>query len=349
MVRNRLNCVPFLEWPAELNNRDRGIMRRILSIDGGGIRGVFPAAFLASFEDELVEPIGSYFDLICGTSTGGIIAICLALGLPARDILALYETRGPEIFGQDHTGIGGMLRRIGRTVRGGVLAPKYRPETLREALTETLGERRLGDARTRLMIPAWHPPTRKVYIYKTAHHPRYAADYKIPAIDAALATAAAPTFFPQHVGRDGIGLVDGGIWANNPVGYAVAEAIGALGWERTELKVLSLSCLEDIFATRDQYSKAGIAFDAVSFFMAGQSHASLGMARILTGDPHERTSIYRICQGVPDRFFSLDGTARISALKDRALVEAREQNPILAPVFFNQPAEPFSPHHILKG
>ena len=70
---------------------------RILSLDGGGIRGVFPAAILAKLEEHLDEPIGRYFDLIVGTSTGGIIAIGLGLGLTAREILAFYEERGPEI------------------------------------------------------------------------------------------------------------------------------------------------------------------------------------------------------------------------------------------------------------
>ena len=70
---------------------------RILSLDGGGIRGVFPAAFLARLEEHLEQPIGSYFDLIAGTSTGGIIAIGLGLGLAAKDILRLYENRGPAI------------------------------------------------------------------------------------------------------------------------------------------------------------------------------------------------------------------------------------------------------------
>jgi patatin-like phospholipase/acyl hydrolase len=67
---------------------------RILSLDGGGIRGVFPAAFLAKLEEHLNAPIGSYFDLIAGTSTGGIITIGLGLGLSAKDILKLYEEQG---------------------------------------------------------------------------------------------------------------------------------------------------------------------------------------------------------------------------------------------------------------
>ena len=75
--------------------------RRILSIDGGGILGTFPAAFLAEMEKDLDHPIGSYFDLIAGTSTGGILAIGLAMGIPASSLLDLYEKPGPEIFGEN--------------------------------------------------------------------------------------------------------------------------------------------------------------------------------------------------------------------------------------------------------
>ena len=80
----------------------QGPKRRILSIDGGGILGTFPAAFLAELEKHLKYPIGAYFDLIAGTSTGGILAIGLAMGLPASKLLDLYEKRGPEVFGQNH-------------------------------------------------------------------------------------------------------------------------------------------------------------------------------------------------------------------------------------------------------
>ena len=84
---------------------------KILSIDGGGIRGVFPAAFLAKLEDHLSSPIGSYFDLIAGTSTGGIIAIALGLGLSAKDILKLYAERGSAIFDQQHGLVGNFVRQ----------------------------------------------------------------------------------------------------------------------------------------------------------------------------------------------------------------------------------------------
>ena len=74
-------------------------MKRILAIDGGGIKGVFPASFLATVEDTINDNIANYFDLIVGTSTGGIIALGLGLGLSAKDILEFYEKSAPHIFG----------------------------------------------------------------------------------------------------------------------------------------------------------------------------------------------------------------------------------------------------------
>src|SRR4051794_25977504 len=91
-------------------------MRRVLSIDGGGLLGAFPASFLSSLEEQLDKPIGSYFDLITGTSTGGIIAIGLAMGLPASKISSLYQTRGAEIFGQHHHWVVNILQRPLRNV-----------------------------------------------------------------------------------------------------------------------------------------------------------------------------------------------------------------------------------------
>lgn len=318
-------------------------MKRILTIDGGGIRGVFPAAFLANLEEDLDQPIGSYFDLISGTSTGGIIAIGLGLGLSAREILALYEDKGPAIFGQTRTGIAGGLSRRYRVGKWLFSGPKYSPAPLENALTETLGDKRLGEAKTRLMIPAWHANTQQVYIFKTAHHERFQTDYKELAVDAAMATAAAPTYFRQHITANDVGLVDGGLWANNPIGISVVEAIGVLGWAPEELKVLSVGCLEDIRSTREEYGAARLAPKLAGLFMDGQSHGSMGIAKILSGDSPERKVIYRVSQPVPDGFYALDDTRRIGSLNDRAFAEARQQKPILKPVFFGNPAEEFTP------
>lgn len=320
-------------------------MKRILSIDGGGIRGTFPAAFLASLEEDLGQPIGRYFDLITGTSTGGIIAIGLALGLKAADILALYEKNGPAIFGQEYKGFLAPLRRHALTAKWFAWGPKYRTEPLLCALTQVLRDRRIGDATTRLMVPAWHNRLQKVYIYKTAHHDRLSTDYKDLALDAAMATAAAPTYFREYITAREVGLVDGGIWANNPTGIAVAEAIGTLGWSANELRVLSLGCLEDVREMRDAYGAARLAPKLAGLFMAGQSHGSTGLAHILTGDVGGagHKAIYRISPPAPDGFYKLDDTRRIRDLKSSGVAEARTAKPDLMKVFFQEPAETFIP------
>ena len=160
-----------------------------------------------------------------------------------------------------------------------------------------------------------------------------------------MATAAAPTYFAQHITANHVGLIDGGLWANNPIGIAVVEAIAMLDWPADNLKVLSIGCLEDVKVVREGYGAARLASQLASLFMAGQSHGSLGIAHILTGDPHARRAIYRISQPVPDGFYMLDGTRRINSLKDRAFAEARIQRPILQPEFFTEPAEEFVPIH----
>ena len=320
-------------------------MKRILTIDGGGIRGTFPAAFLANLEQDLKHPIGRYFDLISGTSTGGIIAIGLALGMTAKEILELYENKGAAIFAQTRSGLPGWLARRFHSGCWLFWGPKYDAGPLCDALTESFGQRRLGEASTRLLIPAWHPKTQDVYIFKTAHHPRFKTDYKELAVDAAMATAAAPTYFAQHLTANDVGLIDGGLWANNPTGIAVVEAIATLGWPAQDLKVLSIGCLEDIKVVRESYAAARLVLQIASFFMAGQSRGSLGIAHILTSDPHERRAIYRISQPVPDGYYTLDNTRRIRDLKDRAFTEARIQMPILQSEFFSAPAEEFVPEY----
>jgi hypothetical protein len=319
---------------------------RILSLDGGGIRGVFPAAFLAKLEEHLEHPIGRYFDLIAGTSTGGIIAIALGLGLSASDILKLYEQQGPAIFDQQH---GPVKTWIRQRLRGGLhwFDSKYSSAPLEAALSGILGQRRLGESRTRLVIPAWHPVMEHVYIYKTAHHPRLETDYKQLALDAAMATAAAPTFLKPHLTRDSVELVDGGVWANNPIGVAVIEAVGMLNWPADRLKILSVGTINDVKAPPKWKGKLPMAASLARLFMAGQSHSALGTAKIITGDVHDRKAIWRINQTAPEGRYTLDNAARIAEMKSRATAEAREQLPELRRHFFGEPAPAFTPFHQL--
>ena len=321
--------------------------RRLLSIDGGGILGTFPAAFLAGLEKDLPKPIGSYFDLIAGTSTGGIIALGLAMGLRASELLDLYEKRGPEIFGQ---GRGRFVDFLLRKVRLGrwLVLHKYDPGPLQAVLEEVLGDRRIGDANTRLLVPAWNPVARSVYIYKTAHHPRLRNDYKSLAVDAAMATAAAPTYFRQHVTQDAAGLTDGGTWANNPTALAVVEAIAMLGWRPDSLHVLSLGCLDETYTIRKWAGVGTLGSKIIKLFMDGQSHGAMGVAKLLTGHEHERNSIHRINHSVPLNAFKMDDARFIQDLKGLGYTLARDRQPVLEPIFLTAPAEEFSPIYTLE-
>ena len=252
-------------------------MKRILAIDGGGIKGVFPASFLATVEDTIEDNIANYFDLIVGTSTGGIIALGLGLGLSAKELLAFYEEHGPTIF-KGNRGLR-WLRWFGTS--------KYSTAPLEDALRSCFGDKRLADSEKRLVIPSLNLENGKVYIYKTAHHPRLERDYKEKAVEVALKTSAAPTYFPTHRSSAGTPLIDGGTWANNPVGMSVVEAVTLLDWPGKSLKVLSLGCTaEPLNVNWGRNASLGRLYWATKFvdvFMHAQSHASLGTAKLLAG------------------------------------------------------------------
>jgi hypothetical protein len=311
--------------------------RRILCIDGGGIKGVFPASFLATVEDTVGKPVSKYFDLIVGTSTGGIIALGLGLGFSAKQMLGFYEESGPSIFGGNDR-----FRWLRWLVRA-----KYEPTALRMALKNAFGERVLGESLTRLVIPSFNIETGEVHVWKTAHHPRLERDYKHPVVEVALSTAAAPTYFPTHLTTAGIPLIDGGVWANNPVAIAVVEALGILDWHAADIQVLSLGCTGTPLAVDWGHNHShGIAVwsrKIVNVLMTGQSVSATGMAQHLLAD---RSQLTRICPVVGEGRFGLDKTDKIGVLRGLGDFEARKALPDLRHRFFDNPeAERFSPFY----
>ena len=114
---------------------------------------------------------------------------------------------------------------------------KYDSAPLKKALVAKFGDRKLGESTNRLVIPSVNLETGEVHVYKTSHHPRFERDLHERIVDVALATSAAPTYFPTHRSDAGTPLVDGGIWANNPTGMAVVEAIGVLEWPRGTIRL----------------------------------------------------------------------------------------------------------------
>jgi patatin-like phospholipase/acyl hydrolase len=301
-------------------------MKRVLCIDGGGIKGVFPASFLATIEDSLAAPIAQYFDLIVGTSTGGIIALGLGLGLSAKEILAFYEERGPSIFGG---------RRSVRALRRLFFA-KYDPAPLAGALHDVFGDRLLGESKKRLVIPSFNIETGEVHVWKTAHHPRLERDYRHRAVEVALSTAAAPTFFPTYRSESGTPLIDGGVWANNPVAIAAVEAIGVLSWTPSELRFLSLGCttapLDVNWGRTRSLGILGWASKLADVFMTAQSTSATGMVQHLLPD---RNQLIRISPFVGKNRFDLDRITEIPALRGLGNFEARKALPQLRPIFFD--------------
>jgi patatin-like phospholipase/acyl hydrolase len=312
------------------------MMRRLLSIDGGGVKGVFPASFLTTLEDSVGGSIADYFDLIVGTSTGGIIALGLGLGLQARDLLAFYENWGPQIFGGS---------RGWRAIRS-VFRAKYSSAPLSRAAESVFGSRLLGESRKRLVIPSFNVETGEVHIWKTAHHPRLERDYKCRAAEVALSTAAAPTYFPTYQSSSGTPLVDGGMWANNPLMVGMVEAIGVLSWPRDSLRVLSLGCTTAPLELKWARSgRLAWAFKMVDVFMTAQATSACGMSQHLVPD---RSNIVRISPIVAKNRFALDRADDISALRGLGDFEARKALPQLRQAFFDDgPTEEFVPIHRL--
>ena len=187
---------------------------QVLSLDGGGILGIFTAALLAGLEQDLGHPVLSHFDLVVGTSTGGIIALGLGSGMKAGQIAELYVSEMKTIFPGPRR-----LRPARQLVRS-----KYRAGGLEKVLRRAFGDRILGESQIPLVIPSFDLGENKVYLFKTPHHDRLRRDWKVPLWQVAMATSAAPTFFPAFsLPYDHVRLVDGGVWANNPAAVGVAE------------------------------------------------------------------------------------------------------------------------------
>jgi len=307
--------------------------RRVLALDGGGIKGVFAASFLKTVEEQVGSPIGTFFDLICGTSTGAIIALALGLGLPPEEVLRLYTELGSKVFKGD----GFRTRAINFFQR------KYDSAPLRNALTKAFGARKLGDSKVRLVVPSFNLQTCEVHLYKTYHHQRFSSDHKTDMVNVALASAAAPTYFPVHRSSDGTSLIDGGMWANNPIAVAAVEAIAVLGWNPSETHILSIGCTQPALdvsgGSRFWSGKLYWANKISEIFLAGQSSGAIAMARWLLS----ASNVYRVTETVAAEAFSLDGVDRVTDLKGLGASSARHELTRLKEVFFAGPAEEFIP------
>jgi uncharacterized protein len=213
---------------------------KVLAIDGGGIRGVIPAMVLADLERRTGRRTAELFDLIAGTSTGGILACGLTRrgegdgpAFSAADLIGLYEGEGPEIF----------HRSLVRTIVsvGGLADQRYDDTGLTTALARYLDGARLSQTATDLLITAYEIERREAFFFRSARA-REDPGHDFALVDVARATAAAPTYFePVRVtasdGGEGYALVDGGLFALNPAMTAYADLAAAGRADEIELVV----------------------------------------------------------------------------------------------------------------
>jgi uncharacterized protein len=189
---------------------------RVLSIDGGGIRGLIPALVLAEIEQRSGKRAYELFDLIAGTSTGGILAcaLCAPDALPAEQLVGLYVEEGPNIFDRS------LWQRISSAE--GLLDEKYDSADLDRALERFLADKRLAETRPDLIVPAYNMGDPGPYFFKSRKAREEGEDFTLAEV--ARATSAAPTYF-EPFELEGQALVDGGVFAANPAMCAVAEVL----------------------------------------------------------------------------------------------------------------------------
>lgn len=343
---------------------------RILSLDGGGIRGAFSASFLAELEREVGGPLGAYFDLIVGTSTGGIIATALALGESAVRIEQLYIDHGKQIFTRQAPNRGAVehwlarsmlsifdgrlnrrLSKVGLDVDY-LLQCKYDAAALRAILEGVFGAQTLGDAPTRLALPVVDLAAGKVVVMKTPHLPHSTRDLHYRAVDAVLSTTAAPSYFPHATITDGSAYCDGGLWANNPtlIGYAEAMKIRERcrrpnvdpTFEPHEIWVLSVGTGYTNYSLAPPKNSAGLAWWAprlIDTTLLSQAQGTETLAQYLIGSPRH----HRVNFALPDASWTLDCVDHLAALRHHGYSAAHVELAKVRKHFLYGFADPYLP------
>jgi patatin-like phospholipase/acyl hydrolase len=297
---------------------------KVLSIDGGGIRGIVPATVLAEIERRTKRPVAKLFDLVAGTSTGGILALGLTISKDpdgplyrADEFADMYAREGPRIFS----------RSLWHKVSGcnNLMNVKYSSAGIEQVLEEFFGESRLAHAATSVLVTSYEIQRNFPFFFKSSNA-RRRADHDFPARQVARAASAAPTYFepmklPTGTNTDYFTLIDGGVYANNPAACALVEARtthpDASGFLIVSLGTGSLrhSLRYDAARTWGVAKWAvpllTVVFDGVS------STVDYQMRQLMPDVPGDPKHYYRFQTHLEPRQHSLDNTcaANIAALK----------------------------------
>ncbi len=283
-------------------------MFRILSVDGGGVRGIFPAYVLKQLSATLDgQSLRDVFDLVIGTSTGGIIAAAVAQNIPLQRVVELYEQEAPTIFGRQQAFSG-----------RGILRSRYPAEPLRSLISGIFGAATMKDVPGRLVLPCTDVSNGNVFLIKSAYLASFVRDLDIRLADAVAATTAAPMYFDPIKVKEYL-LADGGMWANNPSILAYTEAVGKLSIAAESVRVLSLGT-----GTGEEYYDVGAdplawgfgtgwrTLQLVNMFLNLQSRAAENSTFLLLGERYLRIT-FKEAGSLP-----LDDVASIPRLKAKA-------------------------------
>jgi uncharacterized protein len=259
---------------------------RILAIDGGGIRGLIPALVLTELERRTGRRVFELFDLMAGTSTGGILvcALCAPDPMPASAVAKLYEEEGPKIF---HRSI---FQRI-RSAEG-LIDEKYDDAALDRALERFLGDKRLAETRPDLIVPTYDMALPGPYFFKTSDARATPDTSDFPLSVVARATSAAPTYFePLEAGERA--LIDGGVFAVNPAMSGLAEVLNIEDVSPRDVVLLSLGTGEHTrkrsFDEIKDWGLASWARPILDVVFDGASDAvNYQLERVLTGERYWR-------------------------------------------------------------
>jgi predicted acylesterase/phospholipase RssA len=257
------------------------------------------------------------FDLFAGTSTGSIVAASLACGLKADRILRLFQEKAPLIFSRE----GLAFAQKALSFKGWAV-PAYSEQPLRDALIDAIGDVTLGECPRPLVIPCLDVVTGATRVFRSSHLPEGRSDRSVRIVDAVLASAAAPTFFPSAL-VDGSSYVDGSLWANNPALLALLDARDLFG-ESVDVSMLSLGCGRPIWGKPVGFGMnrgfLGWGTPLMSLTMAAQSEGIHSYVRRLL--PKDR--YLRVDPTIPRDLIALDDPDNIPALLVRAAEAARE-------------------------
>jgi len=293
----------------------------VLALSGGGYKGLYTAQVIAQIEDRTGHCFGSHFDLICGTSIGGVIALALATReISAKIIVDILQAAGPQIFvpvEMPERKIAGLkaivkieadrqiFKKFGITLNRGALAAKYNNTRLKLALEELFGDRLIEDLKARVLIPTANWTKGGPQFFKTPHNPSFTLDKKRKLVDVAMATSAAPVYLPNYEFEHQV-YVDGGLVGNAPGIFGVHEAEHFINEnEEKDLHLLSIGALSSkITANQSESLDKGLAqwgpgiFD---FMMACQ----------------EQTTDFMLKQKLADQYYMIDEL--ISAEQDKVI------------------------------